>query len=230
MVYRDTLDELKRFKKLKIINFMHQIIPAILSENEEELESELNKLNGLTNWLQIDIADGLFVSTRTVEILDLVGFHFKSHLEFHLMTLHPEKYINDCKVVGAKRIVFQLEAVSNPTELLTSIKSMGMEAGLALKPETPINKVIPYLDSADVILLLTVNPGKQGQALKQSVLQKISSLRKINRQVKIEVDGGVNLSNVVSVVEAGADYLVVGSAILQSNDIPRMIDKFLAKI
>ncbi|MBN1779240.1 MAG: ribulose-phosphate 3-epimerase [Candidatus Buchananbacteria bacterium] len=209
---------------------MHQIIPAILSEDKAELEAELSKLNGLTDWLQIDVADGLFVSTRTVEVLDLVGFHFKSYLEFHLMTLHPEKYIADCQAVGAKRIVFQLEAVNNPTDLLNQIKSMGMEAGLALKPETPIEKVIPYLNFVDVVLLLTVSPGKQGQALKPNVLQKISALRKIDQRLKIEVDGGINLNNVVSVVSAGADYLVVGSAILQSNDIPRMIDKFLAKI
>ena len=121
-------------------------------------------------------------------------------------------------------MIFPIESAADPVALLAAIKNQGQEAGIALNPETPIEKVKPFLDQADAILLLSVNPGRQGQEFIPEVLTKIKNLKAVNSKIKIEADGGINLTNIKQVAEAGADYLVVGSAIVGQSDMAAAIN------
>ena len=203
---------------------MSQIIPAILSTDLVEVKKKLTSLSGLTDWIQIDISDGEFVSSKTIAVEDLVGLESDFQIDLHLMVSQPQNYLAAAKQAGVARVIFPIESAADPVALLAAIKNQGQEAGIALNPETPIEKVKPFLDQADAILLLSVNPGRQGQEFIPEVLTKIKNLKAVNSKIKIEADGGINLTNIKQVAEAGADYLVVGSAIVGQSDMAAAIN------
>ena len=203
---------------------MSEIIPAILTADAEDLKEKLEKLQGLTDWVQIDIGDGEFAPSETIGVKELASLKSDFKIGLHLMVSKPQDYLAAAKQAGVARVIFSIEAVDDPKALLEEIKSQGQEAGIALNPETPIEKVKPFLDQADTILLLSVNPGRQGQEFIPEVLTKIKNLKAVNSKIKIEADGGINLTNIKQVAEAGADYLVVGSAIVNQPDMARAIN------
>src|SRR3989338_1197014 len=203
---------------------MSEIIPPILTADAEDLKEKLEKLKGLTDWVQIDIGDGEFAPSETIGVKELASLKSYFKIGLHLMVSKPQDYLAAAKQAGVARVIFSIEAVDDPKALLDEIKSQGQEAGIALNPETPIEKVKPFLDQADTILLLSVNPGRQGQEFIPEVLTKIKNLKAVNSKIKIEADGGINLTNIKQVAEAGADYLVVGSAIVNQPDMARAIN------
>jgi len=214
----------------KLPNGVKKIIPVILTNDLKDLKNKLRRVRGLTDWVQIDIADGKFVNNVSVGLKDLLKVKTKFNFEAHLMVLDPEKYLADCRRVGIKRVLFHFEATNQPLTVLDKIKKFGFEAGIALNPETPIYKIKPYLNKIGVILILGVHPGFSGQTFIPSTLDKIRQLKKLSRQVKIEVDGGINLNNAQKIVRAGADYLVVSSALFKSENIKQTFKQLQAEI
>jgi len=203
------------------------IIPAILTKDIADLRHKFEQLQGLTDWVQIDIMDKTLVNNTSITLEDLSGVEIAKEfsLEAHLMVKNPIQYFEVCKRANIKRVVFHIEA-QDTKNILSKAESFGFERGLALNPETSVEKIIPYINQIDVVVLMSVNPGLQGQAFIEETLEKIKALKNLlakhlpaGRQVKIEVDGGVNIDNIKSVADTGADYAVVGSGLFTSENI-----------
>ena len=200
---------------------MKQVIPAILTDDLEDLKNKLKKIKNLADWVQIDIMDGRFVNNHSISLEDLKQAQIKSNLEAHLMVLSPEKYLSQAKMANIKRVIFHFEATKNILAILKKIAELGLKKGLALNPETEIKEIKPYLDTIDLVLLLAVQPGFGGQKFNVSVISKIKILKELAPEIKIEVDGGINLANIEEVAQAGADYLVVGTGLFGATDIKK---------
>ncbi|MCH7759440.1 ribulose-phosphate 3-epimerase [Patescibacteria group bacterium] len=200
---------------------MKQVIPAILTDDFEDLKNKLKKIKNLADWVQIDIMDGRFVNNHSISLEDLKQAQTKSNLEAHLMVLSPEKYLSQAKMAKVKRVIFHFEATKNILAILKKIAELGLKKGLALNPETEIKEIKPYLDTIDLVLLLAVQPGFGGQKFNVSVISKIKILKELAPEIKIEVDGGINLANIEEVAQAGADYLVVGTGLFKATDIKK---------
>ena len=200
---------------------MKQVIPAILTDDPEDLKNKVKKIQNLANWAQIDIMDGKFVNNHSTSLEDLNQIQTKVNLEAHLMVLNPGKYLSQAKIMKVKRFIFHFEATKNILAVLKKTAEFGLKKGLALNLGTEIKKIEPYLNNIDLVLLLAVQPGFGGQKFDLSLINKIKILKKLAPKMKIEVDGGINLSNIKKVAQAGADYLVVGTGLFGATDIKK---------
>lgn len=210
---------------------MIKIIPAILTKDPKDLEDKLKKLKGLVDWVQIDVLDGKFVNNNSIQPEDLPQVLTKNfNLEIHLMVQNPENYFKECQNIGAKRVIFHAEAVENLHNLLNRAKKFNFKVGLALNPETPVKQIQPYLNQINLVILLGVNPGFQGQKFIPSVLNKIKFFKQLAPKIKIEIDGGINLSNIKQIAKAGADYLVIGNALFGSKNFKERLRQLNEKL
>ena len=209
---------------------MAEIIPAILTNDPSELSAKLDSLIGLTEWVQIDIMDGRFVPQISISLDQLSRLNSPFQFDVHLMVNNPEQYLEGCQTANVKRVLFQLEGTEDPEAVLSAMSIHGFERGIALRPQTPVEAIQPYLSWVTVVLLLSVEPGKQGQAFIPETIERIKQLRQIAPEVKIEVDGGINADNIAEVAAAGADYLVVGSAIVGQPSPAAALNELKAKI
>jgi ribulose-phosphate 3-epimerase len=210
---------------------MKKIIPAILTKDIADLENKLGQIQGLANWVQIDIMDGTLVNNTSITIEDISRAKLTENfsLEAHLMVLHPETYFLQCQKSNIKRVIFHIEA-GNTKNILSKAQMFDFQKGLALNPETSIEKIIPYLGKIDVILLMSVNPGFGGQEFILETLDKIRELKKIAPKIKIEVDGGINIDNIKMISDAGADYFVMGSGLFKGEHIEEYFKELQLKI
>lgn len=212
---------------------MKKVTPAILAENVVKLQHNLGQVEGLDAWVQVDITDGKFVDNTSVSLEDFfrvkLAESFSMEIEMHLMVLHPQRYFLLCQENNVKRVVFHLEA-GDTENILAEAKKYNFQIGLALNPETPVEKVLPFINEIDVVLVMSVNPGRQGQTFIRQTLVKIQELKKLAPRVKIEVDGGINLENIKEVSDAGADYMVVGSGLLQAENIQERFKELQSRI
>ncbi len=210
---------------------MKQIIPAILTQDIADLQSKLKKIQGLTDWVQIDIMDGKFVNNTsiTLENISHIKLIDNFSIEAHLMVLNPETYFLQCQKGNVKRVSFHVEA-GNIKNILSEAKKFNFQKGLALNPETPIKEIIPHMDEIDFVVLMSVNPGLQGQKFISQTLGKIQELKQIAPQLEIEVDGGINLDNIKMISDAGANYLVVGSGLFEGENIKKRFKDLQSKI
>lgn len=208
-----------------------RIIPAILTNDIEDLRGKLEKIEGLTEWVQIDIMDGNFVDNTSCEVKDLPQDLIKSfNLEIHLMVQEPVQYFQECEDAEAKKVFFHAEAVENINNVLRKAAKFSFETGLALNPDTPLNRVKNYLNEINSVLLLGVNPGFQGQQFIPEILEKVKDLKKINPNFKVEVDGGINISNIKEISQANPDYLVIGSGLWSSENIKKRFKELQSQI
>lgn len=193
-----------------------EIIPTILVKSFEEVQEKIRKVENYVNWVQMDIMDGRFVDNKTWDNpQDLKNFKTKIKLEAHLMIEKPEQKIDDWLEV-VDRVIIHYEATEN------IIKDK--RVGLAINPETPIEKVKPFLEDLDLVLIMTVNPGKGGQEFKPEVLGKIKSLREIWPDGNIEVDGGINPETAKKAISAGANLICAGTYIFNSENTKQAIE------
>ena len=176
------------------------------------------------DWFHLDIMDGRFVPNISYGPM-VVEFLRKTSTKFfdvHLMIEEPEKYTEDFKKAGADNITVHFEACTHLHRNIQQIKALGMQAGVAINPHTPVCLLQDILEDIDMVLVMSVNPGFGGQSFIPHSLQKIKELRQMisqkNFSVKIEIDGGVTLQNAAAIVEAGADVLVAGSTVFKSAD------------
>lgn len=207
-----------------------EIIPAINCGNFECIKEKLEKTAEFAGRVQIDIADGKFTQHKTwnkpgeLRRLRTKDYGLKTNLEIHLMVENPLAVIDDWAKAGAKRIIIHLEAITNNQLPITNY-----ELGLALNPETPVEKSLPYLNKIKSVLLLAVNPGASGQKFQPQVLEKIKTLKAERPDVIIEIDGGINLETAELCKKAGADIVAVGSYIFE-NPNPRTAYERLAAL
>lgn len=197
---------------------MQRVVPAILTANPDELRESLKMLKGHTNWVQIDIMDGKFVPSTSINLFELGEASQFFNLEIHLMVQAPAKYLEDCKSIGAKRVIFHLEAAQKPEAVIQKMEEYKFQKVMAINPPTHVSRLAPYIQKLDAVLVMSVNPGFQAQEFMPSVLVKISEIRKLKADILIGLDGGINSENIKRVFDAGADYVGVGSAITKSED------------
>ena len=211
---------------------MRIISPSLLSADFSKLEQQIKLVENLgIDRLHIDVMDGHFVPNFTFGpfILKAIRKLTNSHLETHLMMSHPDKYIDQFVDAGADTLIIHTESSSNIEKDLIKIKSQGVKCGLAIKPRTSINVLKEYLDIIDYILIMSVEPGFGGQSFIKETLNKMEDVVKIKgkKNIKIGVDGGVNVKTINSVYKTGIDITIVGSGLYKAKNIKSRYNKLL---
>ncbi len=205
---------------------MIQIIPAIISQDFEELQKKIKKVESYVDLVQLDVMDGKFVDNLTWnQPTDLRNLKTSLKLEVHLMVQNPENIIDDWIKSGIQRIIFHYESTKNPEGIIKRIKQAGLQVGLAINPETSVKSIDAFINQLDLVLIMTVHPGKGGQEFLEETLWKIKELREEYKDVNIGVDGGINLETAPKVIQVGANILFIGSAIFKSENIEEAIKK-----
>ena len=209
---------------------MKKISPSILSADFCRLGEEVRAMEKAgADYIHVDVMDGHFVPNLTVgpPIVKAVRRCTSLPLDVHLMIQRPDDFLSEFAKAGANILTVHVEAVTHLHRTLSEIKKLGMRAGVSLNPSTPVCLIEPALDYADLVLVMSVNPGFGGQELIPEVLSKIKEIRRLiaqkGRPVELEVDGGIKVDNIGVVAKAGADVFVSGSGIFGTPDYAKTI-------
>lgn len=209
-----------------------KIAPSILSADFANLERDVKAAEqGGAAYIHVDAMDGHFVDNLTLgpNIVKAIRPHTKLPLDCHLMVEHPEKFIVPFAKAGADIISIHVEATKHIHGALQLIRREGVRAGVVLNPGTPVQAVVPVLGDVDLVLVMTVNPGRGGQTFIGSTVEKIEKLAQLRKErgyrYEIEVDGGVTPATISRCAGAGADVFVAGSFIFGSKDIKQAVQQ-----
>lgn len=200
------------------------IYPSILSADFSNLAKQLKEaeIAGFTG-IHVDMMDGQFVPPITFgpQIINVVRENFKGLLDVHMMVVSPIRFAEELSAAGVDSVSLHIETLADPASDLRIIKNLKLNPCLALNPSTSLKEIYPYLEIIDQVLIMSVEPGYGGQTFIKESLAKISDLRekiiKKGLKLKIQVDGGVNISTIKSIHNAGADLVVAGSAVFNPN-------------
>ena len=206
-----------------------RVVPAILTDDPVTLVKLVRQAESFTRFAQFDVMDGKFVPSRSVSCEQIAAVKTKLTWEAHLMVMRPEECLADFQQAGAQKIVFHYEATPAPEKVIRQIKALGMKAGLAVNPETPIAAFAPLVRNVDSVLFLSVNPGFYGAKFIPEVLEKIVDFRKRYPETETGIDGGVKESNIAEIARTGVDVIYVGSAIFLQPD-PALAYRRLSKL
>ena len=211
-----------------------KLAPSILSADFSDLKTALNQCEeGGAHWVHVDVMDNQFVPNLTIgpPVVKSIRPKTEKFIDVHMMVIDTEKLVEPFARAGADNITFHIEATDDPEGIIELIKSCGCKAGVSIKPKTPLQDIIPILNKVDVILVMSVDPGFGGQGFLPGSSERVSKTKKLlvdnclNR-VLIEVDGGIKLHNAKEVIEAGANVLVAGSEVFNSDDPVQTIKDF----
>lgn len=212
---------------------MKVIAPSILSADFARLGDDIRAVEAAgADWIHIDVMDGHFVPNITIGplVVEAVRRSTSLPLDVHLMIENPDRHIDDFVQAGADLVTVQVETCTHLDRAVHRIRERGARPGVVLNPSTPLASLDWILEEVDVVMLMSVNPGFGGQAFIPAAIEKARRLRRcidaLDREVLIEIDGGINDRTIKSVSDAGVDVFVAGSAIFGSDDYGRAIAKF----
>lgn len=214
----------------------YRLAPSLLAADFAHLAQEIRKVENVgVNYLHLDIMDGIFVPSYSFgfPVLESIRKVSNSFFDVHLMIENPDRYLNDFVKAGANGITVHVEACKHLERTIQQIHALGVKAGVALNPATPLSVLDWVLHEVDMVLIMTVNPGFGGQKFIPCMLEKIAELHnriiKENLNIDIQVDGGISEKNIEQVVKVGANIFVAGSAIF-GQDVEKNTSIFLQKI
>jgi len=204
------------------------ISPSILSADFVNLEKDIKRIEKTdAKWLHVDVMDGHFVPNITIGIPVVKAIRKITNLflDVHLMIENPEKYVEDFAKAGADLITIHYEAAKENTQnIIDKIHSLGILAGLSIKPNTDVSLITDYIDSADLILVMTVEPGFGGQKFIEECAEKLPKIKKLqNEKQYLEVDGGINETTVKICKQHGANVIVAGNYLFSSDNIQEKV-------
>jgi ribulose-phosphate 3-epimerase len=215
----------------------HLVSPSLLAADFGNLEDDVMMINRSdADWLHLDIMDGVFVPNISFgfPVIKAVKKVATKPLDVHLMIVEPDRYLSHFAEAGANILTVQYEACVHLHRTVTEIRNLGMKAGVAINPHTPVSLLKNILPSIDMVLIMTVNPGFGGQIFIKESYNKIAELRKMidagRYSILIEVDGGVDNANAYNLVEAGVNVLVAGNSVFSSKDPVRTISRLKSLI
>ncbi len=216
---------------------MKLIAPSILSADFSRLGEEIKAVEAAgADWIHVDVMDGHFVPNLTIgpPVIEKIKKVATKPLDVHLMITNADDYLKNYIDAGASTLSVHVEACPNPAETLREIRKLGAKASITFNPETPIEKVEPFLDQIDMILVMSVNPGFGGQGFIASALDKAKKLSQIRKEkglhFLIEMDGGIKTDNIAEVSNSGVDVFVVGSGIFLTPDYKKTIGEMRGKV
>jgi ribulose-phosphate 3-epimerase len=200
-----------------------KIAPSILSADFAQLADDVERVAAEADLLHVDVMDGHFVPNLTIgpPVVKSLRKRTDLHLDCHLMVDNPGELLEDFADAGADGCTVHIE-LGDPRPLFAAMRELGLRVGLTHNPETPVEAVLPYVEEIDVLLFMSVHPGFGGQAFIPSVLDKLTTARRVVDEgglpVELEIDGGINRETAPRAAAAGADILVAGSAIFHADD------------
>lgn len=200
------------------------IAPSVLASDFANLEKEVKMLNeSQADWIHIDIMDGVFVPNISfgIPVTEAIKRHAKKPLDVHLMIVQPEKYVEAFHKAGAEIISVHIEACAHLHRNIQQIKALGIKAGVAVNPHTPISALEDIIQDIDLVCLMSVNPGFGGQKFIERTYDKVKQLKNMiessGSKALIEIDGGVNQNNAKALITAGANVLVAGNFVFSAD-------------
>lgn len=206
------------------------ISPSVLSCDFANIQRDVEMINSSSaDWFHIDVMDGVFVPNISFgfPVISAIKKHAKKPMDVHLMIANPDQYIEEFKKAGADILTVHYEACTHLHRTIQAIKAAGMKAGVALNPHTPVDMLQDVIEDLDLVLIMSVNPGYGGQKFINNAILKVEQTKNLihrrGSHAIVEVDGGVNLETGLELVRAGADVLVAGSFVFNSQDPIRTI-------
>jgi len=216
---------------------MNPIFPSILSSNYFDLQTKLGAFEkSRIDWIHLDIMDGHFVDTISFgpSMARAIKGAFPFRLDVHLMVSNPAKMIPQFVQAGADWISFHVETNDDCGAMIALIKDNGCRAGLVFNPDTPWERLLPFLDRLDYILVMSVIPGYGGQKFIAASLERVRQLKQElcdrKSRCRLQVDGGISLENISSLKEAGADLFVIGTHLFNAENIEEKIGQLLKRL
>ena len=213
----------------------HLVAPSVLSANFANLEADIEMMNrSRGDWFHVDIMDGVFVPNISFgfPVMKVLKQLAKKPLDVHLMIVDPDRYVTQFSEAGANYLSVHLEACKHLHRTIQSIRKAGMKPGIAINPHTPASALEEIIADVDLVNVMSVNPGFDGQAFIERTYDKVRQLKKLiterNSKALIEIDGGVDLNNYRKLVKCGADVLVAGNTVFSSKNPKETIAKLKA--